>query len=84
MKVVLEEFHPCEKLTTIGFVDEIDSEFKNNIFDEIIVDEKDFIIDVRIFPCKTSQEEIDNLSEYWIKLIKKFKKEVRPYNMHCR
>ena len=78
MEVVLDEYFPIKKLTTIGFVDEIDCEFKNDIFDEIVVDENDFIIDIRIYPTEPSQEEIDNLSQYWIKLIKKFNRYVKP------
>ena len=63
---------------SIGFVDEINSEYRNEFFKEIYEDENGFIIDVRFFDTHPSGEEMENIIGYWMKLHEKFKKPVKP------
>ena len=67
------------KVTPIGYVKDMESEYKNEFFDEIYEDENGCIIDLRIYENKPTDEEMFNLSEYWSELHFKFKKEVLPY-----
>ena len=67
------------KLTSIGYVKDMKSEYKNEFFDEIYEDENGRSIDLRIYENKPTDEEMFNLSEYWSELQFKFKKEVMPY-----
>ena len=66
------------KLRKIGHVKDIDSNHKNDIFDEIYVDENEKIVDIRLFEEKPSEKELEKMSEYWWALQMHFKKRVEP------
>ena len=68
-----------KKLSPIGNVKDIESEFKNDVFDIIFEDENGVIIDVRMCDKKPTVNEMDNYSQYWIELRNKYKKFVQPY-----
>ena len=68
-----------QKVTSIGYVKDMESEYKNEFFDEIYEDENGCIVDIRIYENKPTNEEMFNLAEYWNELHFKFKKEVIPH-----
>ena len=65
-------------LTRIGDVSEIDCDEKNEFFDGIYVDEKDTIIDLRIYEKKPDEDQINKLENYWRKLNEKINKAICP------
>lgn len=67
-----------EKIEKIGDNLDIDCEFKNNLFDEVYIDEKGAIIDLRIKEQPPEEDEIENLAKYWEALYKKFNRPVQP------
>lgn len=76
---LLKMENPDKKLTTIGHIDEIDSEHKNEFFEEIFMDENGNIIDLRILKCNPTLNELEEMAEYWDELQIHFKKKVKPY-----
>ena len=67
-----------KSIEKIGDASDIDSDYKNEIFDEIFIDENGFILDVRIYYVRPSDEEIINMAEYWLILEKTFNRKVQP------
>ena len=66
------------KITKIGHVNDIDSDHKNDFFEEIYKDENEKIIDIRLSEKEPSQKELEEMSEYWLALQKHFKRRVEP------
>ena len=79
IKIILDEIYENAKLTTIWVNNEIKSEFKNDIFDQIIVDEDGEIIDLQIYSHEPTLTEIIGMTHYWIELFENFNREVKPY-----
>ena len=66
------------KITKIGYVKDIDSNHKNEFFEEIFKDENEKIVDIRFLKKEPSQKELEEMSEYWWALQIRFKKRVDP------
>lgn len=66
------------KITKIGDNLDIDCEFKNKLFDEVYIDEKGAIVDLRIKEQPPEADEIENLAKYWDLLHEKFNRPVQP------
>ena len=64
---------------SIGHNKDIQSNFKNEFFDEIYEDEHGTIVDVRIYKEEPTPEKIFEMDEYWIELQKRFGRPVEPY-----
>lgn len=67
-----------KKVKPIGFVRDIDSNYKNEFFDEIFEDEEGNIIDVRLYFKRPGYDDVINMHEYWIALQKTYNKTVIP------
>ena len=68
-----------KKVKPIGFVRDIDSNYKNEFFDEIFEDEEGNIIDVRLYFKRPGYDDVINMQEYWIALQKTYNKTVIPF-----
>ena len=78
----LENYEDNEKcIEKIGNINYIDSKYKNEIFNEIFVDEDGFILDVRLSYLKPTDEEIKNMSEYW-KILQNTFNRPKPILIH--
>ena len=82
-KTLVEYFLNLENegktVKSIGHVKNIDSKYKNDIFEEIYEDEEGFIIDLRLFAEKPTTYDKLKMTEYWIELENTFQKSVKPY-----
>ena len=65
-------------LTRIGYVKDIDSNHKNDLFDGIFKDQNEIIVDIRLLEEKPSEKDLEKMSEYWQALQMHFKKIVEP------
>ena len=65
-------------IRSIGYVKDIDCNYKNEFFEEIYEDENGNIIDLRLFQITPSSQDVENMTEYWIKLQETYKKNVEP------
>ena len=79
IEILLENEGISKNLKHIGNAADIDSDFKNNIFEEIFEDENGHIIDLRLCYEAPDPIELEKMNEYWTILTKTFKKPVEPY-----
>lgn len=81
-KTIVEFFLNMEdeggKLNPIGHNKDMESEFKNDLFDAIYEDENGKIIDLRILEKKPSQEDLYEMAQYWDEMQRHFNKKVQP------
>ena len=81
-KTVMEYFLSLNgtepELREIGYVNDFQSEYRNDLFETIFEDENGVIIDCRIRELRPSDEELENYKEYWKELTQVFCKPVSP------
>lgn len=68
-----------KRLKAIGYVKDIDADFKNEVFEKIYEDENGSIIDIRFCKHKPSESEMADLSDYWMALYNKYNRTIEPY-----
>ena len=74
----MEDEKNRKTVTPIGRTDDIDSQCRNEFFEEIFEDENGVIIDLRLYTREPTPEELIEISKYWVELKITFSKPVKP------